>query len=365
MTGTGASRALGPGDRVVVTGAGGFIGSAVVRALVARRAHVVAALEPTGDDTNLRDLPVEKAAVDVRDRDAVFALVRGARVVFHLAAVYRFWAPNPAVFYEVNVGGTRNVIDGAVAGGCEGVVYTSTVGTVGLHGPGSGRPAHEGDHAEIRHLFGPYKQSKYVAEHEVLRAAAEGAPVTLVLPTFPLGPGDRRPTPTGKLVLDFLNGRMPAFVDTAMNVAHVDDLATAHLLAFERGRVGRSYIAGGENLSMRRLLELLSACTGLPPVGRRIPGALGLGAAWASHLVQGRALGREPAVPLEAARMSATHMIFDDARARAELGYRSRPAVEAVESSARWYVDHGYVRPARSARVTWPSAACDLVERAP
>ena len=355
--GEGTRRPLGPGDRAVVTGAGGFIGSAVVRALLARGAEVVAMLAPSGDDANLRDLPVQTVRVDVRDPRGVADALRGARAVFHLAAVYRFWAPDPAVFYAVNVGGTRNVIEAAVDAGAERVVYTGTVGTVGLPGPGASRAADEREYVEIAHLFGLYKQSKYVAEHEALRAAAQGAPVTLVLPTFPLGPGDRKPTPTGKVVVDFLNGRIPGFVDTAMNVAHVDDLAMAHVLAFERGRIGHSYIVGGENLSMRQLLELLAECTGLPPVDRRIPGPLGIAAGWISHLVEGRLLRREPAVPLEGARMSATRMVFDDSRARAELGHCSRPAIDAVESSARWYVEHGYVRPSRSARIRWREPA--------
>jgi dihydroflavonol-4-reductase len=182
-----------------------------------------------------------------------------------------------------------------------------------------------------------------------------------------LGPRDSRPTPTGKVVLDFLNGRMPGFVDTAMNVAHVDDLATCHLLAFERGRIGRSYIAGGENLTMRELLTELAARTGLPAPTWQVPRLLGLGAGLASHLVEGRLLRRDPAVPWEAARMSTTPMVFDDSRARTELGYTSRPAAEAIESSARWFVDHGYVRPSRYARITMPAAGgrvdAALVER--
>jgi dihydroflavonol-4-reductase len=191
-----------------------------------------------------------------------------------------------------------------------------------------------------------------VAEHEVLRAAAEGLPVTLALPTFPLGPRDRRPTPTGKVVLDFLNGRMPAFVDTAMNVAHVDDLAEGHLLALERGAQGRSYIFGGENLSMAAILATLARVTGLPAPGRRVPGALVLGAAHLSDAVEGRLLGRPPSVPLEAARMSTTHMIYDDRRARDELGYRSRPPALAIWDSARWFIEHGYVADGRRARIT-------------
>ncbi len=345
---------LAPGDRVVVTGAAGFIGSAITRALLQRGVDVVATVEPGGRGANLRGLDLRRLTLDVRDRERTFEVMQGARAVFHVAAMYRFWAPDPEVFYEVNVTGSRNVVEASVAAGVERIVYTSTVGTIGLKGSPAGRPADERDFARVDRLYGPYKQTKYVAEHEVLRASAEGAPVTIVMPTFPLGPRDGRPTPTGKLVLDFLNGRMPGFVDTAMNVAHVDDLAECHLLALERGRVGRSYIAGGENLAMRDLLAHLASSTGLPVPGRRFPRVLGLGAGFVSDLVEGRLLGRHPSVPWEAARMSTTPMVFDDSRARLELGYASRPAAEAIESSARWYVENGYVRPGRYARISIP-----------
>ncbi|HTX62901.1 MAG TPA: hopanoid-associated sugar epimerase [Acidimicrobiales bacterium] len=338
-----------PGDRVAVTGAAGFIGSAITRRLLERGASVVAVAEPAGDRRNLHGLDVEVQPADVRDRESLGRALSGCRFVFHAAALYGFWAKDPALFYAVNVEGTRNVLDAASAGGVERLVYTSTVGTLGLDGPVGGSPATEESFADLSHLFGHYKRSKYVAEHEVLRAAAQGAPVTMVLPTFPLGPRDRRPTPTGKVVVDFLNGRFPGYVDTAMNVAHVDDLATGHLLALERGRVGRSYIVGGQNLSMRELLSTLAEVTGLPPVTVRFPRILALVAGFTSETVQGRILGRSPSVPLEAARMSATSMIFDDSRAREELGYVSRPARAAVEDSARWFVENGYVVPARRA----------------
>lgn len=345
---------LAEGDRVAVTGAAGFIGSAIVRALLERGAAVVALVEPEGSTSNLEGLDLELAPVDVRDADGVRDAIKGARAVIHTAALFRFWAKEPASFYDVNVDGTRHVIAAALEAGCEGIVYTSTVATIGLQ-HGRHHPADEAVPARIDHLFGHYKQSKYVAEHEVLRAAAEGAPISLVHPTFPLGPRDIRPTPTGKVLLDFLNGRMPGYVDTAMNVAHVDDLAAGHLLVLEHGRRGRSYILGGENLSMEQLLASAAALTGLPAPRRQWPSLVGLVAGYASELVEARVLRREPSVPLEAARMSREHMVFDDTRARSELGYTSRPATEAIEDSARWFVEHGYVRPERVARITWPA----------
>jgi ornithine--oxo-acid transaminase len=341
------------GDRVVITGASGFIGSAVVRAVQAAGADVVAVTEPGADSKNLSGLDVEVATADVRDAAALRSVFAGARYVFHLAAVYRFWARNASVFQDVNVGGTINVLDAVRAAGCERMVYTSTVGVIGLAGTKNGEPATETSYADIAHMFGHYKQTKFAAEHEVLRAAAEGLDVTLALPTFPLGPGDLAPTPTGKLVLDYLNGKMPAFADTAMNVCHVDDLALGHLAALEHGRRGRSYILGGENMTMREILRVLSDCSGLPMPRFQVPKSVLIPAAGASEFVEGRLLRREPHVPLEGVRMSTTRMIFNDDRARAEIGHKSRPARLAIEDSARWFADNGYVTPKRLAGIRW------------
>jgi dihydroflavonol-4-reductase len=341
------------GDQVVITGASGFIGSAVARAARARGARVVALVEPGADCRNLEAVEAERVVADIRDAAAVRAACAGARFVFHLAAIYRFWARDPRVFYDVNVGGTLNVLDAVRAAGCERLVFTSTVGVIGLGRTAGGVPGDETCFADIAHLAGAYKGSKFVAEHEVLRACAEGLDACIVLPAFPLGPGDVGPTPTGKVVLDFLNGRMPGFADTAMNVIHVDDLARGHVAALERGGRGRSYILGGENLPMRAIFQVLADGTGLPMPRVRVPRGLVLAAGAASTAVQGRLLRREPRVPLEAARMSATKMIFSDERARAEIGHTSRPAREAIMESARWFADHGYVRARRLAAIKW------------
>jgi ornithine--oxo-acid transaminase len=348
-----AVAAIEPGDRVVITGAAGFIGSAVARAVLAAGARVVAVTEPGGRDANLRGLEIDRAMVDIRDGAAVRAAFTGARYVFHLAAIYRFWARDPQIFHDVNVGGTLNVIDAVAAAGVERLVYTSTVGVLGLDGTRHGQPADETSYADVSHLFGHYKRTKFAAEHEVLRAAGEGLNVTVVLPTFPLGPCDRAPTPTGKVVLDFLNGKMPAYVDTALNVCHVDDLALGHVAALEHGRQGRSYILGGENMTMREVLQALADCSGLPMPRYQVPRQVVIGAALASDFVEGRLLGREPHVPLEGARMSTTKMIFNDDRARAEIGHKSRPARLAIEDSARWFADNGYVTPGRMAGIRW------------
>ena len=345
--------ALNPGDRVGVTGASGFIGSSVVRVLLARKVSVVALVEPGADPSNLEGLDVERIDVDVRDAEGVARAVRGCRAVFHVAALYRFWARDPRLFYEINVGGTVNVMDAVRAAGVERMVYTSTVGTLGLDAAHQGSAADERNYPDVSHLFGSYKRSKYVAEHEVLRAAAQGLPVTIVLPTFPLGPRDRVPTPTGRLIVEYLDGRVPGFVETTLNVAHVEDVAEGHVLALERGDIGRSYILGGENYSLQHLLAVLAACTGLPEARLHVPRSLSLGVAHISEFVEGRLLRRHPTVPIEAARMSTTKMAFDDSRARKELGYSPRPAEQAVWDSARWLVENGYVKESRRARITW------------
>jgi dihydroflavonol-4-reductase len=344
---------LKKGDRVVVTGAAGFIGSAVVRALLARGVDVVALLEPGVATSNLDDLDVERREVDITKASQLAGAFDGAKFCFHLAAKFGFWPKDATSFHEVNVRGSQNVVRAATDAGVERIVFTSTVATLGLWETKEGRPSSEDDFAEISHLYGNYKQTKYVAEHEVLRLAAQGAPVVLVLPTMPHGPYDHRPTPSGKVVLDYLNGRMPGYVDTAMNVAHVDDLAAGHLLALELGRQGRSYICGGENITMAQLLRTLSDVTGLPPSERRFPSILPKIAGYVSSFVEGDVLGREPRVSLEAAQMASTTMTFDDMRARSEIGYTSRPAAHALFDSAQWFVAHGYVSAARVAMVSW------------
>jgi dihydroflavonol-4-reductase len=349
------------GDRVVVTGASGFIGSAVTRALLRRGVHVVALLEPGANVSNLDGLDVERREANVTDATSLEGVFDGARFCFHLAAKFGFWPKDPAAFYAVNVRGSQNVVRAALDASVERIVYTSTVATLGLWKTKAGQPSDEDDVADLTHLYGNYKQTKYVAEHEVLRLAAQGAPVVLVLPTMPHGPFDQRPTPSGKVVLDYLNARMPGYVDTAMNVTHVDDLAEGHLLALERGHQGRSYICGGDNITMAELLAILANVTGLPSSQRRFPSSFPMIAGWVSQFIEGDLLHREPRVPLEAAQMATTTMTFDDSRARRELGYSSRPAALALYDSARWFVERGYVLPERAGEIVWnPPEGADV-----
>ena len=347
------SHELAPGDRVVVTGAAGFIGSAVTRALLERDVDVVALTEPGASRINLDGLDVEIHDVDITRDDQLVGVFARARFCFHLAAKFGFWPKDPSSFYKVNVEGSRNVVRAATSQGVERIVFTSTVATLGLWDTKSGRASNEVDVADLAHLYGNYKRTKYVAEHEVLRLAAQGAPVVLALPTMPHGPRDHRPTPSGKVVLEYLNGRLPGYVDTAMNVAHVDDLAKGHLLALEHGRQGHSYIFGGENITMAELLAILARVTGLPPSTRRFPSAFPMVAGRLSQFVEGDLLGREPRVPLEAAQMATTTMTFDDTKARSELGYTSRRASHALYESARWFVENDYVSSSRQSLLRW------------
>ena len=336
-------------DPVLVTGASGFIGSAVVRALVDDGREVRALVEPGRDDAALEALPVERFTGDVRDPEVLDKAVAGVSTVFHLAAVYRFWAAYPGLFYDVNIGGTLNVIRAMEHAGCGRLVYTSTVGTIGTaHG---GRLASEDTLVRFEHLFGHYKRSKYLAEHEVLRAGARGLPVVLVHPTFPVGEGDSAPTPTGRTIVEFLNGRIPAYVDTALNVVHVDDVARGHVLAEARGRPGRSYVLGGENMSLRQLLAVLADVCGLDAPRVRLSAGAVLPIVRTAEWLQAKVLRQEPVLPSEPVRMATTRMEYDDGRARGELGYTSIPAREALTRAARWFVQHGFVKDSRVERM--------------
>ena len=341
-----SSADLGP---VLVTGASGFIGSSVVRALLDRGANVRALIEPGRDDDNLAGLAVERVVGDIRHSATVDEAVDGISTVFHLAAIYRFWAADPALFYDVNVGGTMNVLRAATRSNCRRFLYTSTVATLGV--AENGRPASEQSLVHFEHLFGHYKRSKYLAEHEVLRAGASGLPVVLVHPTFPVGEGDAAPTPTGRTIVEFLNGRIPAFVDTALNVVHVDDVARGHVLAAESGHLGRSYILGGENMSLQGMLSTLAEICGLAAPRVRLHPRVVLPIVRTAEWAEATLLRREPTLPSEPVRMATTRMEYDDSRARTELGYSSIPAREALVRAVRWYLEHGFVKPARAERI--------------
>lgn len=324
-----------------VTGATGFIGSHVVRRLVARGEKVRVLVRRQSSLKNLEGFPVEVATGDLRNAESVKAALAGCRRVYHIAADYRLWARDPSELYQSNVEGTRVVLEQAGASGVERVVYTSTVGTLAV--PNNGTPSHEETPVRLTDMIGHYKRSKYLAEAEALAAAKRGVPVVVVNPSTPVGSGDVKPTPTGRLILDFLNGRMPAYVDTGLNLVDVEDVAEGHLLAMEKGTVGERYILGHQNLAMRDILEMLARISGraAPKVRLPISVALGMGAvstgmSWFT--------GQPPRVPLEAVRMSRKKMFFDSSKAVRELGFPQHSVEAALEKAVCWFRDNGYVR---------------------
>ncbi len=338
----------------LVTGASGFLGSHVARLLAGRGENVRVLLRPTSQTTLLEGLSVERSSGDLRDRPSLDNALDGVRTVYHVAADYRLWARDPREIYESNVEGTRNLLDAARRAKVEKFVYTSTVGTIAV--PRNGVLPDESSVTSIDEMIGAYKRSKWLAEQEARKAAAAGLPVVIVNPTTPVGPGDAKPTPTGRIIVDFLNGRMPAYVDTGLNFVPVEDAAAGHLLAAERGRIGERYILGGENLTLKQALQILSQVSGRTAPRVRVPHGLALVAGYADAVLS-RLLGREPQIPLEGVRMSRHSMFVNTERARVELGFACGPLTAAFERAVRWYESRGYVRAARHPDVTAARAA--------
>jgi dihydroflavonol-4-reductase len=330
---------------VAVTGANGFIGSNIVKKLVENNANVCAIVEPNSNCENLSDLNVEIVSADIRNTDEINKALKDAEIVFHTAALYSFWHNNPEIFYDINVKGTINVLKAAKEHKVKKIVYTSTVATFGIDQASKENPSNEDCFANIDHLFGHYKKSKYVAEHEVLRSAAQGQNITLVHPTTPVGYGDFRPTPTGQFILDFLNGRMPGYVETILNIVNVSDVATGHLLAAQKGKPGKSYILGGENLYMKEILAILSDITGLKCPSFRVPPVITYAVGILSTKVEPLLLKRQPSVPYEAVRMSATKMAFSSDRACKELGYSPQSSTKALYEAVSYFLATDKVKP--------------------
>ena len=336
---------------VLVTGATGFVGGAVARALTERGYRVRALVRPGRDLSGLRERGVEAVEGDLLDPASVSAAVQGVEGVFHAAAVYAYWSADPSIIYRVNVDGTARLLEAAHRAGVRRVVFTSTVAT--LRWPGPGRLADEGSVASLEEMTGHYKRSKWLAERAALAANGEGLDVVAVNPTAPFGPGDARPTPTGRIVLEFLRRRFPGYVRTGVNAVDVADVAAGHVSAFERGRAGERYILGNENLTLGEVYRLLREATGLRRLPVRVPYWLAFGAGVVDGLVEGRLLGREPYIPVEGLRVSRRPMYTDCSRAVGELGLPQTPAAEALERAARWYVDCGYV----DVRPAWRTSA--------
>ncbi len=326
--------------KTLVTGATGFLGSHVARQLAGRGEQVRVLARPSSDTRALEGFETERFIGDLRDVASLERALAGVTRVFHVAADYRLWARNPREIHESNVIGTRNLLEAAKRTGVEMFVYTSTVATIAV--PREGALPDETTQSSVEEMIGHYKRSKFEAEQCAMRAAEEGLPVVIVNPTTPVGPGDWKPTPTGKIIVDFLNGRMPGYVDTGLNFVPVEDCATGHLLAAERGRVGQRYILGGRNLTLKEVLDMLAAISGLRAPRWKFPHALAYVAAWVDTAVYG-ALGREPQIPLEGVRMARHKMFVDASKATSELGFSYGPIEGALERAVRWYEANGYV----------------------
>ncbi len=334
----------------LVTGANGFIGSHLTHFLVEQGEKVRVQVRPQSDLRSLASLPVEWAYADLRDLNSLAPALKGVQRVYHVAADYRLWAKNPQEIYDSNVTGTRNLLAAARQAGIERFIFTSSVGTlIPLH---SKQLPDEQTQLRLEDMIGHYKRSKFLAEREALQAAREGQCVIIVNPTTPVGPGDWKPTPTGRIILDFLNGRMPAYVDTGLNFVAVEDVAKGHWLAAERGVSGARYILGDRNLTLKQLLEILSGLSGRPMPRLRLPHAVPYLASCADSLAA-RILGRPPRIPLESVRLARHKMFVDSSKARRELGFEPGQLEAALERAVHWYSENGYLKkpvPGRTAR---------------
>ncbi|HWJ34542.1 MAG TPA: hopanoid-associated sugar epimerase [Steroidobacteraceae bacterium] len=324
--------------RALVTGASGFVGAAVARALVGAGWEVRVLVRAASDRTNLQDLALDVAVGDLTVAESLPRALADCEALFHVAADYRLGAPDPSQLYRTNVEGTRNLLATAERAGVRKIVYTSSVATMGI--PADGSPGDEQTPVSLAAMIGHYKRSKFLAEQVVLEAASAGTPAVIVNPSTPVGPGDVKPTPTGQLVLDAAAGRMPAYVDTGLNIVHVDDVAAGHLLAFHKGRIGQRYILGGEDMTLRQILGYIAQLVGRKPPRIRLPYGAVLPIAYVAEAIA-KITGRSGRVTLEGVRMSRKHMFFSSAKAMSELGYRWRPPSQAFEDAVRWFRERG------------------------
>ena len=326
----------------LVTGATGFIGSAVVRKLLARGETVRVLARAAGDRRNLTGLDIEIIEGDLRDADARARAVKGIASLYHIAADYRLWVPDPDAMYATNVAATSDLLRGAADAGATRLVYTSSVATLGI--PKDGSLATEETPVDLAEMIGPYKRSKFLAEEAVRKLAVEGSlPVVIVNPTAPVGPRDVKPTPTGRTVIEAAAGRMPAFVDTGLNLVHVDDIAEGHLLAHDKGVIGQRYILGGENLTLQQILQRIAALTGgKAPTIKISHGAL-LPLAYLVEFAARLFHTGEPFMTVDGINLARKRMFFTHAKAARDLGYTARPVDEALIDAIAWFRLHGFL----------------------
>jgi dihydroflavonol-4-reductase len=336
----------------LVTGAAGFLGSHVTRQLVARGEEVRVLIRASSSNRAISDLPLEYVTGDLRDASSLERAMKGVQRVFHVAADYRLWAKRSQDIYDSNVGGTKNLLAAAKTAGVSQLIYTSTVATIAVDRP---ELPNEFTDSKLEEMIGHYKRSKWMAEQEALKAAKEGLPVIVAMPTTPVGPWDWKPTPTGKIILDFLNGKMPGYVETGLNFVGVEECAAGHLLVAERGKVGERYLLGAENLTLKEMLDTLAKLTGLPAPGMKIPHAVALGVAYVESTLS-RLVGREPQIPVEGVKIAQHKMFVDCSRAQKELGFQPGPAAAALERAVRWYQANGYVKPRRAKKMRLAAA---------
>ena len=327
--------------KAFVTGATGFVGSHVAQFLCAQGADLRLLVRPASRTENIADLKADRATGDLRDPASLKKAMQGCEFVFHVAADYRLWVRNPEDMYRCNVEGTRAIIQAAQESGVRRVIYTSSVATMGF--TTTGHIADENSPVSLEDMVGPYKRSKFMAEQVALEAGRKGANVVVVNPTTPIGEQDIKPTPTGRIIVDFLKRKFPAYVDTGLNLADVKEVARGHLLAMERAVPGQRYILGGENLTLKQILDKLSALTGLPSPRMKVPHAVALGFAALDQLFTGLVLGKEPRATIDAVRMGRKKMFASSAKAERELGFRVLPVDAALARAIDWFQTHRYV----------------------
>lgn len=326
--------------RALVTGATGFVGAAVARSLLREGWEVRALARKGSDRRNLQSIAVEVVEGDLADAASLKHALAGCEALFHVAADYRLGAFDPGQLYKTNVEGTRNILDAARDAGVRRVVYTSSVATIGI--PKDGSPGTEASPSTVADMIGHYKRSKFLAEEVAREAVRAGTAVVIVNPSTPVGPGDVKPTPTGQMVFDAAAGRMPAYVDTGLNIVHVDDVASGHLLAFHRGRVGERYILGGQDMTLREILVEIARLTGRKPPNVRLPAGVVMPIAYVAEGFA-RLTGRSTRITVEGVRMARKRMFFSSAKAVSELGYRWRAPSLAFADAIAWFREQGWL----------------------